>query len=75
MKKKRDLPINNKEFKEWLYSFPQGKKRTKIRSKVMKECKVTYPITDNWIAGRSAIHPLIKEKIEEIAGKKIFTEE
>ncbi len=74
MKKKRELPINNKEFKEWLYSFPQGKKRTEVRNKVISECKVSYPTTDNWVTGKCNIHPLAKEKIEEIAGKKIFTE-
>ncbi len=66
---------NNEEFRSWYLSVPKGKERNEIRKRIEDECGVRYPTVGNWLYKLCRIPKLAKDKIEEIAGKKIFTEE
>jgi len=62
---------DNQKLQEWLLTIPVGEYRTVINS-LIKSCKVNKYIFGNWRYGPCRIPELAKDKIEEIAGKKIF---
>lgn len=61
------------QLRRYLFSYPQGKQRTAIRTKIVEACKVRVSTLNNWQHGTCAIPPLAMEKIEEVAGRKIFS--
>lgn len=61
------------QLRRYLFSFPQGKKRTAIRTKIAEACKVRISTLNNWQHGSCAIPPLAQEKINEVVGMKVFS--
>jgi hypothetical protein len=62
---------DNVLFKEYLLSLDRDD-RNEIKKRITEECKINYPTIDNWRYGICKIHPLAKDKIEQVAGVKIF---
>jgi hypothetical protein len=61
-------------FREYLNSLDRPE-RSRIKKQIIATCKIEYPTIDNWRYNLCRIHPLAKEKIEEITGRKLFKEE
>jgi len=58
-------------FREYIASLDMPTRRV-IKKRILNECHIEYPTLDNWRYNLCNIHPLAKEKIEEIAGYDIF---
>lgn len=56
---------------DFLNSIPYGDYKN-MRKKLITGCKVPDYIFANWKSGVAKIPPLAKDKMEEIAGRKIF---
>lgn len=69
MKNKTD----NQKLREWISTIPIGEYRI-IRDNLITSCKINKYTLQNWRYGSCRIPGLAKDKIEEIAGKKIFSE-
>jgi hypothetical protein len=59
------------KLQEWIKTIPIGEYSNKI-DEILYKCKVSKTTLRNWRYGNSRIYPLAKDKIEEIARKKIF---
>lgn len=57
----------------FLNSIPYGEYKS-VRKKLIHGCKVPDYIFANWKSGVAKIPTLAKDKMEEIAGRKIFDE-
>lgn len=63
---------DNLKFKNWYSNIPDYK-RIALRDRIILECRITTTdVFYNWYRGRTAIPPLAKAVIENIAGEKIF---
>jgi hypothetical protein len=71
MKKNPSTKIDAACLHAWLQTLPMGEYRSTVNA-LMSACKIPRYTFDNWRFGKSRIYPLAKDKIEEIAGKKIF---
>lgn len=67
-KKKSDL----NEFRDWLDSLTVSE-YPDVRKRIIDECRITEQKFRHWKAGNSRVPELAKEKINEIAGKPVFT--
>jgi hypothetical protein len=54
-------------------SLPHGQKY-RFLAKVAEGCCLTLPTVENWIFRDCSIRDIYKDRIEEIAGMKIFKE-
>ena len=63
MKKTTDT-TNNDRLLAWLSTIPVGI-LPEIREQIMRDCGITRYVLSYWLSGRM-------QKIEEIAGKRIF---
>ncbi len=59
------------KLQEWIRTIPVGEYRNTL-DKLIFACKTTKYTLQNWRYGNCAIPPLVKDKIEEFANKKIF---
>jgi hypothetical protein len=59
------------KLQEWIRTFPIGEYRVRV-GEILEKCKISKATLQNWRYGNSRIYPLAKDKIEEIAGKRIF---
>jgi hypothetical protein len=57
----------------WVETLTVGEYKSVI-NRVIEECKVRKSTYHNWRTGACRIPPLAKEKIEAIAGEKVFDE-
>lgn len=64
--------MNANEFRDWLDSITVSE-YPEIRKRIIKECKISEQKFRHWRAGNSRIPVLAQEKINEIAGKAVFT--
>jgi len=64
---------DTEKFRKYWKALSRFDKKT-IRKKIMDVCIVEYPTVCNWLIGACNIPPLAKEKIEDVVGKKIFSE-
>lgn len=70
MKKTTDT-TNNARLLAWLSTIPVGI-LPEIREQIMRDCGITRYVLSYWLSGRTKIPYLAMQKIEEIAGKRIF---
>ena len=63
---------DTKKFQKYWGSLKKCDKKT-TRKRIIEACMVEYPTVSNWLIGACTIPPLAKKKIEEIAGKEIFS--
>lgn len=70
MKKTTDT-TNNDRLLAWLSTIPVGI-LPEIREQIMRDCGITRYVLSYWLSGRTKIPYLAMQKIEEIAGKRIF---
>lgn len=70
MKKKTDT-TNNDRLLAWLSTIPVGI-FPGIREQIMRDCGISRYVLSYWLSGRTKIPYLAMQKIEHIAGKKIF---
>lgn len=63
---------DSESLRNYLLSLPV-KDSSRMANEMAKECKVPMYTFQNWRSGRCRIPELAKDKIEEVAGKKIFT--
>jgi hypothetical protein len=56
----------------WLQTVPMGDYQHTVQA-IVDGCKVPRHTFNNWRFGKCRIYPLAKDKIEQIAGQKIFS--
>ncbi len=67
-KKKNDL----NEFRDWLDSLTVSE-YPEVRKQIIYECRITEQKFRHWKAGNSRVPELAQEKINQIAGKLVFS--
>lgn len=70
MKKTTDT-TNKDRLLAWLSTIPVGI-FPGIREQIMRDCGISRYVLSYWLSGRTKIPYLAMQKIEHIAGKKIF---
>jgi len=70
---KKNYPIDTQQFRDWLNTVPHGMFHATV-ARIITECKVNRHKYKNWMSGKSSFTPLEKEKINEVAGIKVFTQ-
>ena len=70
MKKTTDT-TNNDRLLAWRSTIPVGL-LPEIREPLLRACGITRYVLSYWLSGRTKIPYLAMQKIEEIAGKRIF---
>jgi hypothetical protein len=68
----KKIKKDGQKLREFLASMDRTERRT-MKKKIIEACKIEYYTIDNWRYEVCNIHPLAKEKIEEVAGRKIFS--
>jgi len=63
----------NQKFK-FYWDMQDKRQKMILRKKIIDSCYINYPTVSNWLHNRCKIPELAKNKIEEITGKKIFSE-
>jgi hypothetical protein len=58
----------------YISSLPRGT-RYQFMAQIAEACEVTLPTIDRWRAAGTPIKGVYREKIEEVAGEKIFIQE
>ena len=74
MKKKSNSKQDGNAFRHYLRNLPVCES-SKMAKRLADECKVPIYTFNNWRSGLVRIPELAKDKIEEIAGRKIFNQE
>lgn len=68
---KTAITTNNDRLLAWLATVPAGK-LIEIRDRIMRDCGISRYVLAHWLAGRTRIPYLALQKIEDIAGKRLF---
>jgi hypothetical protein len=71
MSRKQISKHENMSFRLWLDSLPVSN-YPQVRQRILASCEVSPQVFRNWRAGLSAISPLAKKEIVNIAGKNVF---
>ncbi|MDR0728598.1 MAG: hypothetical protein LBF19_00515 [Prevotellaceae bacterium] len=71
--KQNEQQLDAQRLQQWIYTFPFGEYRQRI-NEIIEKCKITKHTLHNWRHGSCRIPPLAKDKLEEMAGRKIFAE-
>lgn len=62
---------NNDRLLAWLSTIPVGH-IAGVRERIMRDCGISRYVLAHWLAGRTRIPFLALQKIEAIAGKRLF---
>ncbi|MDR1181250.1 MAG: hypothetical protein LBL13_04675 [Bacteroidales bacterium] len=65
---------DSEKLTRYISSLPHGT-RFRFTVKIAEGCEVTIPTIDRWRTSGTSIKVAYKEKIEQIAGEKIFSVE
>ena len=65
------MDTEGEKLRRYIGRLPHGQKY-RFLAKVAEECDLTMPAVVRWSASKCAIRRIYKEKIEDIAGEKIF---
>ena len=74
LKKKSNSKQDGNALRHYLRSLPVCES-SQMAKRLADECKVPIYTFNNWRSGLVRIPELAKDKIEEIAGRKIFNQE
>lgn len=62
---------NNDRLLAWLSTVPVGNIAC-VRERIMRDCGISRYVLRHWVSGRTRIPYLALQKIEDIAGEKLF---
>lgn len=65
------VTTNNARLLAWMSTVPVGH-IAEVRERIMRDCGISRFVLSNWMAGRTRIPYLALQKIEAIAGEKLF---
>ena len=68
---KTTITTNNDRLLAWMATVPAGK-LPEIRARIMRDCGISRYVLAHWLSGRTRIPYLALQKIEAIAGEKLF---